>query len=111
MKLYKLFAMFVAAMAVGFLTGCSSLGSTPEPAPVAVAAPAPITVIAAPAPIVVEPTIEENTGGRIAIGTLLNKLVLSGCTIDKIIYREVRRGGHVEVSCLTTNDLALDSKL
>jgi len=99
MKYTKLIIVLFAVA----LAGCSSLASTPDP--VAVAAPAPVEVIT---PVIVEET--ESTG-VIAIGTLLDKLNESGCTIDKIVYREVKRGGHVEVICKHTNDLALDSEL
>ena len=106
MKLPKLEVVLVIALLVGFLTGCSSFGGTPEP----------ITVAEVPAVIeTVEPltqTVVNDAIGSIAIGTLLNKLVLSGCKIDNLKYREVvetaKKGGHVEVQCLTTTTDSLD---
>jgi PBP1b-binding outer membrane lipoprotein LpoB len=101
----RLILIAIAAIA---LAGCSSFGTTPEPTPAVVMTTAPTPT---PVAIIVEPTTVETTGGVIAIGTLLDKLNESGCTIDKIIYREVKRGGHVEVICKHTNDLALDTAL
>ena len=104
MKIYKLVAMVTVAMMVGFLTGCGS-AEVIEP----VAMPEQETTVAADKETTV--VITENVTSYIPIGTLLDKLVQSGCAIDTLKYREIegsaKNGGHVEVKCVTTTTDAL----
>ena len=99
-----------AILAAVILAGCSSMDTMPEPAPVA-AAPAMIQVPAVTPmdPILIEVPVDGITGGRIAIGTLLDKLNENGCTIGDLVYREVKRGAHVKITCANIDDFATGS--
>lgn len=102
----------IIALAALALAGCGGFGET-KSEPVIIVTEKPATLPAVPA--VTMPTIEpiaeiapvviEGSATYIPVGTLLDKIVESGCEIETITYREIKRGGGIQIQCREPADL------
>lgn len=107
----------IIALAALALAGCGGFGGT-KPEPIIVVTEKPATLPAMP--ILVEDTfpasavtaiepikvpVERDVTTFIPVGTLLDKVVESGCEIQTITYREIKRGGGIKIECREAVDL------
>ena len=98
------------------LSGCSAFGGTKSE-------PEQFSTTSTAAPVIVPevtaepmPVRTRRSTGLIDIENVLEKLNATGCTVDKLTYREVddasRTGGHVDITCTKRVDaLSTDNDL
>lgn len=84
---------------------------TPE-ATMPQAQPAALTIPAAPS----APAVVDHRMTSIPVDVLIDKLVdKGGCRIGTVKYREIgeaaKTGGHIEITCVTTDSLSMDKDL